>query len=253
MRYIFTTLLTIFCLSICAQIDIPAGMPVVNGYDITYTNPNLNGETLYLCGNYGNQLFVVDSAVVKKGIASFHNKKAVLPCGVYTLSKDPQDYLFSKWNNSISVVLNKSNQVQISQEGSFSYHQAQDLKVTGSEETTLLNRFLYNICNSAAVVDPDFVAYERFIANPESAVSALWLIGRNEVRNLKQRFGDLNLVRLWCSVAFRIVIIGRSVRKVCYKTHIVGACLVKFIVERGGQSARIENAELVNDVLESVV
>ena len=155
MRYIFTTLLALFCLALQAQIDFPAGTPVVNGYDITYTNPNLNGETLYLCGNYGNQLFVVDSAVVKKGIASFHNKKAVLPCGVYTLSKDPRDHFFSNWKNFITVVLNKSNQVQISQEGSFSYHQAQDLKVTGSEETTLLNRFLYNICNSAAVVDPD--------------------------------------------------------------------------------------------------
>lgn len=155
MRYIFTTLLALFCLALQAQIDFPAGTPVVNGYDITYSNPNLNGETLYLCGNYGNQLFVVDSAVVKKGIASFHNKKAVLPCGVYTLSKDPRDHFFSNWKSFITVVLNKSNQVQISQEGGFSYHQAQDLKVTGSEETTLLNRFLYNICNSAAVVDPD--------------------------------------------------------------------------------------------------
>ena len=47
MRYFLTTLLSLFCLAIYAQVDIPAGTQVVNGYDITYTNPNLNGETLY--------------------------------------------------------------------------------------------------------------------------------------------------------------------------------------------------------------
>lgn len=156
MKYIFAFLPLIFsCLCARAQYVIPQGTPVVNGYDITYTNPDLNGTTLYLCGNYGDKLIVIDSAVIKKGAVAFRNKKTVFPCGVYTLCKSPQDHFFSNWTNFITVVLNKSNQVQISQEDCFSYHHSKGLKVTGSEETALLNQLLYRIGNSMATVDPD--------------------------------------------------------------------------------------------------
>lgn len=174
MRYFLTTLLSLFCLAIYAQVDIPAGTPVVNGYDITYTNPNLNGETLYLCGNYGDQLFIVDSAIVKKGIAAFHNKKAVLPCGVYTLCKRPENHFMDGVNSFIAVVLNKSNKSSIVQKGSDFAYINSELAFSDSEESELLGRFFNRYFHSDAIANPQTskAIIDDFVkTSPESFVS----------------------------------------------------------------------------------
>ncbi len=135
MRTVITFFLLLFCLSLQAQFVIPEGTPVVNGYDITYQNTNaLDGQKLYLWGNYGSHGYIIDSVVVKKGVATFKNKKAVLPCGVYTIYKG------KAVDHSTDIVLNKSNKCVITKNGS-------DITFSECEESEILDEFYSRLDN----------------------------------------------------------------------------------------------------------
>lgn len=135
MRTVITFFLLLFCLSLQAQFVIPEGTPVVNGYDITYQNTNaLDGQKLYLWGCYGCHPYIIDSAIVKKGVAIFKNKKAVLPCGIYTICKG------KAVDHSTDIVLNKSNKCVITKNGS-------DITFSECEESEILYEFYSRLDN----------------------------------------------------------------------------------------------------------
>lgn len=134
MRTVITFFLLLFCLSLQAQFVIPEGTPVVNGYDITYHNTKLDGQKLYLWGCYGCHPYIIDSAIVKKGVAIFKNKKAVLPCGIYTICKG------KAVDHSTDIVLNKSNKCVITKNGS-------DITFSECEESEILYEFYSRLDN----------------------------------------------------------------------------------------------------------
>lgn len=175
MKYIVAILTLIFsCLCAKAQYNIPVGTPVVNGYDITYTNPELNGTTLYLCGNYGDELILIDSAVIKKGTAAFRNKKTVLPCGVYTLSENPQSLYMFALNGIIPVVLNKESTCHITQKNGEFASVNSELTFSNSEESALLGQFFARYFQSDAIVNPQTIKgiMDEYVnTSPESFVA----------------------------------------------------------------------------------
>ncbi len=130
--YIITTLLCLTGLQ--AQPTLTSDIPSVKGYQIKVKDidfnkrfhvENVHPDKLYLFGHYGSDVYLLDSAIVRKSTAVFKSKKTI-PCGVYTITSDNKVGLRE-------IILNHDNK--------FTYNLADD-RVEGSEENQLLEQFL---------------------------------------------------------------------------------------------------------------
>lgn len=147
MRIWISVLVLFLNVALYAQNPFSEDTPVVNGYDIFVSKPDFGNEMFYLTGNYGKTIYVVDSCLAKKGTLSFKNKKKIVPCGVYTITRNP-DLQFSLCNpdTCLNIILNQSNRCT----ATWNNHVFQ---IDQNEESTILYHFLKKWIHTHAAYD----------------------------------------------------------------------------------------------------
>ena len=110
-----------------------------NGCKIKLQVANIQCETLYMTGFYGDEIKVVDSAKVKKNTAFFHVKKN-LPDGLYVVV-DADKKVYAEWvleknrNFSVSMLVpNAAEQQIVGSPENVAYHEYQKSKLYLSEQ-----------------------------------------------------------------------------------------------------------------------
>ena len=138
--------LLLICICLCtgilhAQGIAPKGTPLVKKYNIK-VNSVQNADKLYIQGFYGSTYFLVDSAVVKKGVAVFKKNKCELPGGVYLLCFFDPSHSYT--NVICEFIINNDPKFTITHTqhtDSASGYIINDIDITGSPENDLLYAF----------------------------------------------------------------------------------------------------------------
>lgn len=131
----------LFACLLHAQGSFPAGTPCVKKYNIKVLT-NSDFPKLYIQGFYGNDYYLVDSAVVKNGVAVFKKNKCELPCGVYLLAVFDPSHSFT--NIIGEFIINKNAKLLIRHNqhtDSASHYVVNDLAIDGSPENDVLYAF----------------------------------------------------------------------------------------------------------------
>ena len=124
-----------------AQGSFPAGTPCVKKYNIKVLT-NSDFPKLYIQGFYGNDYYLVDSAVVKNGVAVFKKNKCELPCGVYLLAVFDPSHSFTNIIGEFIVNQNAKLLIRHNQHtDSASHYVVNDLAIDGSPENDVLYAF----------------------------------------------------------------------------------------------------------------
>lgn len=124
-----------------AQDNFPAGTPCVKKYNIkVQTNSAI--PKLYIQGFYGSEYYLVDSAVVKNGVAVFKKNKCELPCGVYLLAVFDPSHTFTHIIGEFIINQNAKLLIRHTQHtDSASNYVINDLAIDGSPENDVLYSF----------------------------------------------------------------------------------------------------------------
>lgn len=136
----FIGLLLCVCL-IHAQDIFPAGTPCVKKYNIKVQTTS-EFPKLYIQGFYGSDYYLVDSAVVKNGVAVFKKSKCELPCGVYLLAVFDPSRSFTHVIGEFIINQNAKLLIRHTQRtDSTSGHVVNNLDIEGSPDNDMLYSF----------------------------------------------------------------------------------------------------------------
>ena len=162
----FIGLLLCACL-LHAQGIFPAGTPCVKKYNIKVLTTS-EYQKLYIQGFYGSNYYLVDSAVVKNGVAVFKKNKCELPCGVYLLAVFDPSHTFTHIIGEFIINQNAKLLIRHTQyTDSVSGYVVNDLHIDGSPDNDILYSFRNRLMT---VYTPDVreVCEEYLKTAPES-------------------------------------------------------------------------------------